>query len=100
MYKTYTVSEHTGEYFGQTKATLVDRFAPRNPDGSLKKPRWAEDLLDPHTSKELGIDENDLWIVSIAKEHNLVFVTNDGEQGMRRVIEAAKWEDRTQLWQF
>jgi len=48
-----------------------------------------EDLQDRVTGKELGIDERDLLIASIAIEYNCVFVTDDSNPGMSRIREAA-----------
>ena len=57
--------------------------------------KHVEDLVEPTTGKELGIDENDLWIVSTAVEYNLVFITQDQKGSMRRIIEAAGYASRT-----
>jgi predicted nucleic acid-binding protein len=46
-----------------------------------------EDLVDKVTGRELGIDEPDLIIASIALAQNLVLVTDDG---MERIKEAAE----------
>jgi len=49
-----------------------------------------EQLCDKITGHELGIDEPDLIIASIAMAQNLVLVTSDSRQGMTRVKEAAE----------
>lgn len=49
-----------------------------------------EQLCDKITGHELGIDEPDLIIASIALAQNLVLVTSDSGQGMTRVKEAAE----------
>ena len=36
-----------------------------------------EECFDQITGRELGIDENDLWIVCQAIDHELTLVTND-----------------------
>ena len=46
----------------------------------------------------MGIQENDLWIVSTAVQYNLVFVTDDRRGGMRNIIEKANYSHRTQFW--
>lgn len=69
-----TVSQHTAEPYGRVRATLFEKFAPR---AKRAKKRRAEELVDPSTGKELGIDENDLWLVAQALERNLVLVSND-----------------------
>ena len=57
--------------------------------------KYVEDIIDRTTGKELGIQENDLWILSVAVQYNLVFVTNDR---MIRAIEATRYSDRTEYW--
>lgn len=52
-----------------------------------KKP---EELCEKITGKELGIDEPDLIIASIALAQNLVLVSGDTASGMTRVKEAAE----------
>ena len=43
--------------------------------------------MDSTTSKELGVQENDLWIVSVAIQYDLRFITTDK---MQRIAEVAK----------
>jgi len=62
------------------------------------KEKRPEDLLDRTTSRELGIQENDLWIVSVAVQYNLRFITGDK---MDRILAAAKdvhAYDRAWIW--
>ncbi len=70
------VSKHTAEPYGHIRATLAEMFPP--PGGWHKKrKRRAEQFYDPIAARELGFDENDLWIVAQAVERNLVLVTSD-----------------------
>ncbi len=62
------------------RAELWKLFAP-------PKKKRPEDLLDKVTGKELGIDEPDLLIASVALEHNLILVTQDS---MTRIKEASE----------
>lgn len=63
----------TAEVYGKLRAELFEKFADKN----LKKTLRPEQLVDPLTSKALGIQENDLWIAAQAIERNLILVTND-----------------------
>jgi len=49
-----------------------------------------EQLCEKVTGSELGIDEPDLIIASVAMSQNLVLVTSDTKAGMNRVREAAE----------
>lgn len=77
-----TISKSTTVYYGQMRARLFRRFAPRNGRRALRLCQ----LTDPITGKGLGIQENDLWIAAQASEYNLVLVTHDQ---MRRIQEVA-----------
>jgi predicted nucleic acid-binding protein len=61
------------------------------PEGKRSKftEKHPEELTDKITGKELGIDEPDLIIASIAMAMNLILVTSDSKAGMTRVKEAA-----------
>ena len=43
----------------------------------MEEKKRAEQMYDPIAARELGIDENDLWIVAQALERNLILVTSD-----------------------
>lgn len=74
------VTESTRYAYGKLRAELFRRFG-----GSAKRRTWPEDLLDAATAKPLGIQENDLWLVSQAVERRLVLVTNDRMTHIREV---------------
>lgn len=54
------------------------------------KERRPEGLLDKVTGVQLGLDEPDLYIASIALAQNLVLVSDDRNEGMARIREAAE----------
>ena len=60
--------------------------------------RHPEQLCEKTTGSELGIDEPDLIIASVAMAQNLVLVTNDTRAGMSRVKEAAEKVYRDDLF--
>ena len=93
-YRTLDVDRHTARTYAEIRANLFRTHSPKNRRGRLTK-NYVEDLIDRTTGKELGIQENDLWIVSVAVQYNLTFVTGDR---MQRVIEAANYSDRTDYW--
>ena len=62
---------------------------PKTHKPHLHKERRPEDLIDKVTGAELGIDEPDLLIASVAMAHNFILVTNDHNTGMERVKHAA-----------
>lgn len=77
------VSKHTAEPYGNIRAYLVEKFAPK---AGWSKKKKAEQLYDPIAGRELGIDENDLWIVAQAVERNLVLVTSDKMAPIREAV--------------
>ena len=80
-----TIKKHTSEPYGQVRAALFERFAPHSRRGRKQR---AEELIEPATGRELGIDENDLWLVAQAIERNLVLVTNDKMTHIREAVRA------------
>jgi predicted nucleic acid-binding protein len=82
------VGDGTVDPYSLVRAELWRLFA--TPQKRGHKERRAEDLLNKVTGKELGIDEPDLLIASVALEHNLILVTHDENEGMRRIKEASE----------
>ena len=78
----WDVTEAAASVFGELRRRLFDKFAP----GEKRKPKMRpEQLIDPITSRELGIQENDLWLCAQAVGHDMVLVTNDGMRRIRAV---------------
>lgn len=67
------VRPSTAAPYGELRALLFERYAPSGKRSGLRP----EQLVDPISSVELGIQENDLWIAAQAIEYNLVLVTHD-----------------------
>ena len=77
--------------YGELRARLFNKYAP----GDQRRPRMLpEQLVDAATAKELGIQENDLWLCAQAAAHGMVLVTNDR---MARIREVASGMDPP-LW--
>lgn len=89
------VSQHTTESYGRIRAALFDKFGPKSKKSKKKR---AEELCDPTTGRELGIDENDLWIVGQAAERNLVLVTHDKMIRIREALQESKIGVRIEDW--
>ena len=68
------IFKHVAEHYGEMRAWLFNSCAP---NAKRSKKMRAEELIYPTTGKELGIDENDIWIAAQAKAHDLVLVTHD-----------------------
>ena len=73
------------EPYAVVRAELWRTFG--TPKGSSFREKRPEDLCERTTGKELGIDEPDLIIASVAMTQNLVLVTDDR---MKRVKETAE----------
>jgi len=68
------IDSHVSKYYGELKAWLMNKFAPRT---LRTRPKRLKQLVDPVTTEELGVQENDVWIAAQAMTLNLVLVTND-----------------------
>ncbi|MEZ2248305.1 type II toxin-antitoxin system VapC family toxin [Microcoleus sp.] len=62
----YPIDETTAEIYGNLKAAVFDRYAPKD-----KAQRRRTNMT------QLGIGENDLWIAAVAIQHQLTLVTAD-----------------------
>ena len=97
-YKIYDIDRHTTIYYSRIRGDLFKKYSPRNKRGRLTK-KWPEDLVDDTTAQDLGIQENDLWIVSVAVQYNLIFLT--GDANMHPILTIAKSVysyDRYEIW--
>jgi tRNA(fMet)-specific endonuclease VapC len=97
QYKIWNIDRHTSTVYAPLRAELFRQHSPRNKRGVLTK-KQPEELRDKTTGLDLGIQENDLWIVSVAIQYNLRFITKDK---MYRIHEAAKKVhsyDLIELW--
>ncbi|HUY33923.1 MAG TPA: type II toxin-antitoxin system VapC family toxin [Pirellulales bacterium] len=77
------MTKHVAERYGEIRAWL---FIHCSPNLKKSKAKRAEELVNPTTGKELGIDENDIWIAAQAKTHNLVLVTHDARGNFGKVL--------------
>ncbi len=81
------IDDNTVEAYAQLRAEIWRLYATPKQRGH--KERLPEQLKDRTTGKELGIDERDLLIASVAAQYNLVLATMDQNEGMRRIEAAA-----------
>jgi predicted nucleic acid-binding protein len=72
--KEYIIDKHITRDYGRIRAKLFEKYGPK---GKKKKSVRPEQLIDPVTSLQLKIQENDLWIVAQAITRDLILVTND-----------------------
>jgi predicted nucleic acid-binding protein len=84
VYKMLTIDKWTSENYAQIRALLFDKYGTRTKRQTIRQKR-PEALVDGTTSRELGIQENDLWIAAIAVRYNCFFVTTDVR--MRRIMD-------------
>lgn len=81
------IDDNTIEPYAQLRAEIWRMYATPRQRGH--KERLPEQLKDRTTGKELGIDERDLLIASVAAQYNLVLATMDQNEGMKRIEAAA-----------
>jgi tRNA(fMet)-specific endonuclease VapC len=96
-YEVLAIDRHTAQTYGEIRAALFATHSPRDSRGRMQK-KVPEDLIEPTTGKTLGIQENDLWIVSVAVQYDLRLITSDTAEGMRRVLIAANYLQRADFW--
>jgi len=92
------INRHTAPYYGSLRAELFKRYGTKNASGrGASKEKRPEELLDKTTARELGIQENDLWIVSLAVQYDLLFITKDSK--MQRILDIALEIHKYQRWE-
>jgi tRNA(fMet)-specific endonuclease VapC len=64
----YLVDQKTTEFYGELKAKVIDRLGPKE-----KAIGRRVRVID------LGFSDNDLWIASVAVQHNLTLVSSDSD---------------------
>lgn len=69
------VDGNAAEEYGRIKNAVLTKYGPRK---KTEKKRT--------TLRDIGLTDNDLWIAAIAKRHNLIVVSGDGD--FRRIKEA------------
>lgn len=72
--KEFVLGKHVACDYGRIRAKLFEKYGPKE---KRKRGLRPEQLIDPVTSLELKIQENDLWLVAQAINRDLVFVTHD-----------------------
>jgi tRNA(fMet)-specific endonuclease VapC len=71
------ITRHVGEAYGEMRAWLFNKFVDKSKRSHARR---AEEMVDPTTGRELGVQENDLWIAAQAMTHNFVLVTHDSRR--------------------
>jgi len=84
------ITRATAEYYGELKAELFNRYPPRT------KTRFVDGCYDHVSGREIGVDENDVWLAAQAIEHNLILVSDDK---MKHIRTAAGVMLRVENWQ-
>lgn len=90
----FAVDKHVTREYGRIRAKLFEKYVPK---GKKKKGLRPEQLIDPVTSLQLRIQENDLWIVAQAITKDLILVTND-RKSLRPLLEVTGDELHIENW--
>ncbi len=92
--KEFLIDKHVTHDYGRIRARLFEKYGPKE---KKKKGLRPEQLVDPVTSLQLKIQENDLWIVSQAITRDFILVTND-RRSLRPILEVAGDELHVENW--
>ena len=84
------IDDNTVEPYSLIRSQIWHDHATPRGSGSAHKEKQPEGLIDRVSGKSLGIDERDLLIASTAAQYGLVLVTNDNNEGMKRIERAAQ----------
>ena len=92
--KEFLIDKHVTHDYGRIRARLFNKFGPKE---KKKKGLRPEQLINPVTSLQLRIQENDLWLVAQAITKDLVLVTND-RKSLKPLLEATGDELTVENW--
>jgi predicted nucleic acid-binding protein len=90
----FVINKHVTRDYGRIRARLFEKYGPKD---KRKRGLRPEQLIDPVTSLELKIQENDLWIVSQAVMKDLTLVTND-RKSLQPLLEVLGSELHIENW--
>jgi predicted nucleic acid-binding protein len=76
-------SDVAKNYYAKLKAKLFEEYAPKDKKSRQNR---IDQWRDPVTAKELKIQENDIWISSVAMAFNLILVTNDKMNSIKEAV--------------
>ena len=83
------IDDNTVQPYALIRAQLWRDYGTPKNKGRGHKEKLPEELTERSSGKSLGIDERDLLIACTAVQYRLVLITNDGNEGMKRIEEAA-----------
>lgn len=85
-FKSYPISENIArEQYSYLRSKLFERYAPKSKRQRNNDKKRIEEWIDPTTSKELQVQENDIWIAAVAMTYNMVLVTHDKMNAIKSV---------------
>jgi tRNA(fMet)-specific endonuclease VapC len=92
------MDKHTVGPYSDLRAALFEKYSPKDKRGRLKA-KWPEDLQERKSAKELGVQENDIWIAAQAVQYNLLLVSGDYMRHLQEVstdlnypLQLASWK--------
>lgn len=91
------VDKHTVEPYSDLRAALFEKYSPKDGKGRLKAKR-PEELRERTTSKELGVQENDIWIAAQAIQYNLELITGDYMRRLEQVSRKLTYPLQLATW--
>lgn len=74
------------EQYAILRSRLFERYAPKDKRHRNNDKKRVEEWIDPTTSKELQVQENDIWIAAVAMAYNFVLVTHDKMNAIKSVV--------------
>jgi len=97
QYKIWDIDRNTSTVYTQLRSELFRQYSTKDKKGRLTK-KQPEELRDETTGLDLGIQENDLWIVSVAVQYDLRFITRDKMNHIREVAKRVHAYDLIEIW--
>ena len=84
------IDDDTVEPYALIRGQIWRDYATPKPSGRGHIEKLPEELLERVSGKSLGIDERDLLIAATAAQYQFILITNDSNEGMKRIKLAAE----------
>lgn len=91
------IDKHTVGPYSDLRAELFKKYSQKDRRGRLTA-KWPEDLFERTSAKQLGVQENDVWIAAQAIQYDLILVTDDFMQRLVEVSENLEYPLRISRW--
>jgi predicted nucleic acid-binding protein len=76
------------EKYSELRSKLFNKFAPKSKKNNKAEKKRISEWFNPIKDKDLQVDENDVWIAAVAMTYNLILVSHDKMNAIKKIVGA------------